>query len=224
MIKVSNQVPQAYTDESRDFQLLEHLFDAVANGSRAGIDGMRQQNGMHEDSRLLRLSACTLGFSPRHAYSDRDLLYLCETFKDIVRKKGSKTAIDYAVNMLMRAQNIRGDHSVDVVNCSTDGSIVYKITVSVPSELTDVSMLDDLFDYILPAGYVYSINRHATSGTSASIVIPISVSVSESSGTDEEKSDMSSKLSSVPTPSSSAAEVDAGDINISTVVGSVKSK
>lgn len=224
MISTAKQVPSVYTDESRDFQLLEHLFDAVANASRAGIDGMTQMNGKHEDSRFLKLSEYTLGFSQRHEATDNSRKLLCASFKDIVRNKGSKTAVDMAVNMLMRSQNIHEEYSVAVVNVDDHGNVFYSIRISVPYSLTDISMLEDLFDYILPAGYVYSIYRQKSISVEESTLVPIAMSETGKSLTDAENSDMSSKLDSVPVPTASAEVVHSGDMNTTTVVGSVKNK
>ena len=103
---------------------------------------------------MLDLLAKTLGFNSKHNYNTDDLVTLCNTFITILRDKGSLTSINEAVTALLNAQHIEEKFlvvdSIDDYNKKT-----HSVDIYVPKELTDLILLEDLFDYILPAGYTY---------------------------------------------------------------------
>lgn len=149
MIKLYDLLPKIYYDNSRDFQAIARSFEVLYNSIKTNADLINE-----EDITLVNLLASTLGFNVKHKYDSRDLYKICLVFHDIIKLKGSKSAILMAVNTLLNAQNI--DAVPDVF---TKNNV---IEIHIPIELEDTILLEDLFDYILPAGSVY---RFVYSGT-----------------------------------------------------------
>lgn len=157
MVRTETQVPSNYYTRSRDFQLLGRLFDLSMNSSKDYADSVRGcADGTALDGRMLSLLAKTVGFDCRDGHAASDLLMACRGFKSIMRRKGSEQAVIDCVSLLMRAQNV--DDAFDVTISNKDGDAdVHEVLVLVPKELSDVTLLEDLLDYVLPAGYVLNI-------------------------------------------------------------------
>lgn len=148
MIRTKYLVPEIYTRESRSFQLFGHLYDLITNYSKMCIDSMENNPiSKNTDYKLLDLMTSTIGFESKHNYNVADLFALCLSFETIIKYKGSKTAIEYACNVLLNAQGIDTQVDIDYTD--------YLVSVYIPSTLTDIILLEDLFDYILPAGFNY---------------------------------------------------------------------
>lgn len=156
MLRTKELVPSVYYNQSRDFQFLGRTLDVVFNYLKMNIDlmsGLPLSDNL--DNKLIPLLAKTLGFTIKHEYNTQDLLCLCKVFSELVRNKGTKQAIEKAVLTLMNSQNISGYMEVDVINNDSGDLSPYTIYIYLPSEVTDRILLEDLFDYILPAGYDY---------------------------------------------------------------------
>ena len=148
MLKTKNLIPEMYYNQSRDFQLIGRAFDVAMNYTKMNADLMRGLPlSNNSDYHMILLTASSLGFETKHQYIAKDLQNICSVFRDLVKDKGTKSAIERAVRTLMNAQNIDGTPSVEIDN------INYVIKVYVPAGLQDLILLEDLFDYILPAGY-----------------------------------------------------------------------
>jgi len=159
MIKTELLVPCNYYTRSRDFQLLGRVLDCVFNSAKSYSD-MIQYNTICEntDKRLLDLVTRTVGFETKRKYDELDLFVLCNTFKSILRNKGTLPAVEDCVRVLLKAQNIHKPFRVYDLSDEDSGSDKpFKLEILVPDELTDLALLEDMLDYILPAGYIYSI-------------------------------------------------------------------
>ena len=157
MIKTQNLVPEVYYNYSRDFQFLGRALDVIFNYAKMNADlisgGPMSAN---LDDNLVLLLTKTLGFETKHQYNAQDLRNICGVFASLIRDKGTKTAIERAVKTLMNAQNISGYNQVDIINKATEsGDVDYTVKIYIPSDLKDLVLLEDLLDYILPAGYDY---------------------------------------------------------------------
>ena len=106
------------------------------------------------DPRLLDLLALTLGFKSKHEYNTKQLAALCSIFPFVLRNKGSKLAIETACNALLNAEGITKEASIEVSNQT--------VSIFLPSELSDLNLLKDLLNYILPAGMSCSLVQEAT--------------------------------------------------------------
>lgn len=150
MIKVYDKTPKIYSNLSRDFQLLGHIYDAIFNSVKTNID-MIAHNPLSKNSdiKLLDLLAKTLNFESKHNYNAEDLYALCTAFKTIIKKKGTKSAVEDCINLLLKAQDISKNAYVSI------NKDVSAIEIWVPYELKDIILLEDMLDYILPAGYNY---------------------------------------------------------------------
>ena len=159
MIKTKNLVPDIYYDQSRDFQFLGRTLEVVFNYLKTNID-LVKENPVSKNSseKMVNLLSKTVGFDTKHLYSTQDLKAICEVFSDLVRKKGSKEAIENACKTLMSVQNVGGDPRV-VEAKDENLNRLYMLNIYVPSDLKDIVLLEDLFNYILPAGYDYRFIR-----------------------------------------------------------------
>lgn len=135
------------------------VLDCVFNSAKSYSD-MIQYDVIckNTDKRLLDLVTRTVGFETKRKYDELDLFVLCTTFKSILKNKGTILAVEECVKMLLRAQNIHKQCRVYDVKSEIEGSDKpFKLEILVPDELTDIALLEDMLDYVLPAGYIYSI-------------------------------------------------------------------
>lgn len=152
MFKTRESTPRYYSNVSRDFQLLGHLFDCVISNVRQGVEGVSNAPfNKNIDGNLLTLVQSTLGLTITHKYSSQSLLAMCSNFKNILYWKGSKTSIEECVKTLLNAQNLKEEYRVEVSNSD------YHVDIRIPTSMQDVELLEDLLNYILPVGYTYSI-------------------------------------------------------------------
>ena len=159
MIDTLKITPSIYSKESRDYQLIGRLYNAVFNYTKMSIDGMNNfPLSKDSDKRFLDLVAKTIGFESKHSYNTENLYALCSSFKKIVSHKGTKKAIEELLSVLLNSQNINKLFKVDVYTNNNTGKFKpYSIVIYVPTELKDIIMLEDMMNYILPAGFVYEI-------------------------------------------------------------------
>ena len=155
LIKFQDLTPEVYYKRSRDFQYIGRLFDLVLNNAKMNTDIISSLPlNPDMDPRLLDLLALTLGFKSKHEYNIKQLAALCSIFPFVLRNKGSKLAIETACNALLNAEGITKEASVEVSNQT--------VSIFLPSGLSDLNLLKDLLNYILPAGMSCSIVREAT--------------------------------------------------------------
>ena len=153
MINIKNQVPNIYYDASRDFQILGHLYEVVLNYVKTNADMLYLlPNGIEEDTRATELLATTLGFKLRRNYDKEQLAALVSIFPQILKTKGTITAINLAGNALVKASGVPGEFSTELEN--------QVLTIKIPIELSDITLFVDLLPYILPFGIRVSIVRN----------------------------------------------------------------
>jgi hypothetical protein len=149
MILTQKQVPSVYYEHSRDFQLLGRLWDLVLNYIKTNSELLYNLPiSDNSDERLLDLMTMTLGFKSKHKYNNQQLKALCSCFIKIIKNKGNITSITDACNTLVAAEGIKEVIYIDTSELTTKN----KIILYTPQELSDINLLKDLFDYILPAG------------------------------------------------------------------------
>ena len=162
MIKVQRNVPDYYYDESRDFQLIGRIFESVLNHSKTATDIIvNTPLSQNYDVSLIDLVTLTIGFESKRKYDVPNLMALISSFKSILKIKGTKKSIEDCVRVLLKAQNINEDFQV-VVDTSTSEvgeETIYNrdVLIYIPKEVKDVALLEDMLDYVLPAGFNYSI-------------------------------------------------------------------
>ena len=157
-MKVKDLVPEIYYKESRDFSYIGRLFEVLFNYLKTNVDLVGETFINNEiNASIVELVSTTLGFESKHQYQTKDLAALCSCFALLLRNKGNAQSISDAVTLLLHTQNIDDSftYDVDVEN--------HKFTIYVPSTMTDLVLLEDVFEYIFPTGWVYSF-RYKASG------------------------------------------------------------
>lgn len=165
MIDIRKSVPEYYYNESRDFQLLGRIFEGVLNYYKTATDNIENVPLSNDiDVALLDLVTKTVGFFSKTSFGADNLLMVTNTFKHLLINKGTLGAIESAIKLLLKAQNIEDDFDVIINNedYEEDDSVytpVFKreIIIYIPENLDDVSLLESILEYILPFGYNYTI-------------------------------------------------------------------
>ena len=145
MIRLQDLVPNVYYEKSRDFQFIGRLFDIVLNSVKTNSDTLYNlPSGKNKDERLLNLLAFTLGFQPRHHYNSKQLEAICSVLPLVIKNKGSLNAIIIATNAILHAEGLTQSLSYSIAPRES-------ITLYLPTQLSDLTLLSDLMNYILPA-------------------------------------------------------------------------
>ena len=160
MIKLQEYTPEIYYKQSRDFQYIGRLYDLVLNSVKTNTDMIYSvPESDAAGSKMIDLLALTLGFKPKHNYSIKQLSAICSIFSIILRNKGNISAIEITCNTLLHSEGIWKDCRIEHDQTNPDKQ--YLLELFIPQELTDLNLLRDLLDYILPAGMTCNIIRTA---------------------------------------------------------------
>jgi len=145
MIKLEELTPKVYYKQSRDFQFIGRLYDLVLNSIQTNTELTNYLPlDRNTDQQLLNLAAFTLGFKLKHNYNIAQLTALCNVFSYALKNKGNIKSIISVCDAVLNAEGIRS--STTYAQNGTD------LILYLPSTLTDITLLRDLLDYILPAG------------------------------------------------------------------------
>lgn len=147
MIKTQNLIPEIYYKESRDFQLLGRIYDIIYNYAKTNVDLVLD----NDESYLLDLLVRTLGFYPTHNYDTKNLKAIASIYSELIRCKGSKKAIEILVNTILRANDIEAKAEI----ISNEG--VVEIYLYLDQTSTEIVLIEELLDYILPVNQTYQI-------------------------------------------------------------------
>ena len=159
MIDVIKQTPIEYSKQSRDYQLIARLYTAIYNLTKMYIDDMNVWE-TDIDNKLTTLRSRTLNFVPNHHWDLDDLDAVISYFKYIMRKKGTTTALIFALNILLRIRKLHGEISEQRGTLEIKGNM---IIVKIPQRLTSLGVVEDLFSYLIPAGMTYRIIEYQES-------------------------------------------------------------
>jgi hypothetical protein len=160
MIDFKKLYPSVYYDKSRDFQLIGRTYEIVFNYLKTGVDTIKHDPlTTDSDEQLLDLMSYTLGFKPKHKYNTTQLVAICSALMLIMKNKGSIKSIEYALAALLKAEGITDEGTIHVDYSKNI------LTIYCPSQLSDIVLLNDLLDYILPAGLSYNITRQSQTTT-----------------------------------------------------------
>lgn len=151
LIKTENLVPSVYYKHSRDFQVLGRAYDIIFNYIKSNTDTIHNLPlSSKSDRRLLELMCSTLGFKIKHTYNEQQLYAICTMFTTLIKNKGTLKAVEDTVNILLEVDNI--EEPAEVVLSEDNTSV----DIYLPAEI-NLTLLYDLFDYIMPAGISYNI-------------------------------------------------------------------
>lgn len=157
LIDIIKQTPREYSAQSRDYQVIARLYTALFNISKMYIDDMEIWNS-NIDNKLTNLRSKTLNFHIKHSWDEDDLEAVTSCFKFLMRNKGATKALEYCINILMKIENVKGeliDQPVTINN--------YTVTIKIPESLLTIGIVEDLVEYLLPAGLTYNIIRYKSS-------------------------------------------------------------
>ena len=155
VIQMHNNVPDIY-NTSRDFQLLERLYDLTFNGSAFDsytIEDITSTENIR--TCLLSLLAKKLGFFTNQSFNDDELRKTLQAFPYLLKNKGTKKAIEEAVNVFADIKQIKSAPIVRIYTKSETDA--YTVTVLLDVEKVDTTLLEEIFKYILPVGWLYKI-------------------------------------------------------------------
>ena len=145
MIKLEELTPKVYYNQSRDFQFIGRLYDLVLNSIKTNTELVNYLPlDRNTDQQLLNLMAFTLGFKLKHNYNTAQLTALCNVFSYALKNKGNIKSIVSVCDAVLNAEGIRANTSYALHDT--------ELILYLPSTLTDITLLRDLLDYILPAG------------------------------------------------------------------------
>lgn len=156
MIRAQDLTPSIYYKESRDFQLFGRLYDIVFNYVKTNVDLMENfPINAHTDSKLIELLARTLGFNNKLNYRNDDLNAICNVFISLIRDKGSLRSIKSLVRTILNVSDINKNHLVSMNTASK----YPLIEIHVPDVVSnsEIKLLEDVLEYILPIGVCYDI-------------------------------------------------------------------
>ena len=163
LIRLQNKVPPVYVEDSRDFQLFCRLYDMVINGLKYDIDGIsRLVNTKTCKSTTLQLLQTKLGFFTNKHLTDEALRYILDSFILLIRKKGTKEAIEQAVYMFLKINSLETAIKVDIINGTPSKAQKLKygqhitdhcVVIGIESSVRDTTPLYEVLKYIVPFGY-----------------------------------------------------------------------
>lgn len=156
MIKMQDLTPEVYFNNSRDFQLIGHLFDLVLNATKTEAEILFSLP-LSENSpdQLLNLMAMTFGLKlDMTKYTATQLRAICSIAPKMMKTKGSLQAVHYLIAALMRTEGSSEEYLVE-----QDKLNPYHITILLPTQAKHKIILDEILPYILPAGMTYSIKQ-----------------------------------------------------------------
>lgn len=190
-MKIDRLVPEVYYKESRDFSYIGRLFEIVCNymKTQADLVGVPLQSE-YINADLIELAAKTVGFETKHTYINKDLLALVNNFADIIKEKGSIASVEKAVRLLSRCHNLKIS-SLGAVTINKEDP--YKLNILLPYGTSDVVLLEDLLNYILPTGWLYEIEYGDAAAENPETTMPSNTdSVTIVSYAEDEAADLSS--------------------------------
>ena len=160
VFRLQNNVPRVYVKESRDFQVLCRIFDALHGGVMYDITSMQSLiSPLKIDDTLLRLYATKVGFFTNAELGDKVLRYIVAAFPYIIKNKGNKIGIEQAVAAILKAENIPEKFGVPITSIVEIDNTNYVITVYAPLAVINKKALKEVLKYIIPTGYDYKISN-----------------------------------------------------------------
>lgn len=155
LIRLQNNTPETYQNQSRDFQLLCRLYDCIVNGVKFDIDSMVHLINTDDcNTKLLQLLQTKLGFFSDKDITDDDLRYVLKAFPVIIKNKGSFLAIKQAVWVYLKIQHIDTDVTITITD--KDDILPCLVQIGIKSSFRDTTILDELLKYILPTGFGFT--------------------------------------------------------------------
>lgn len=153
--RIIEHVPDSYTHNSRDFQMMCNVVDYTNGSVNHYSDSMTSVlSAKHCPTSLLMLLKKKLGFLSGD-YLDADALRsILQVFPVLLKNKGSIKGIQLAVLIFIKYLHIGDTYDVQII--SSDGSRnspnSYLVKIGLPVKVDDIRLLKDLLEYVIPAG------------------------------------------------------------------------
>lgn len=164
VFRLQEHAPDAYTRKSRDFQLLCNVFDCMNGGVKFDIDSIRDITDTHYcNDKLLNFLQTKLGFFTSHPMTAQTQRIILKAFPYIIKNKGSRKGIEQAIQVFLKTQGIYGKVSVSPNNkqlvTDVDTGLshienIYVVELGIQSKSLETSLLTEILNYIIPAGYI----------------------------------------------------------------------
>ena len=159
MFRLQNNTPEAYTNNSRDFQLFCRLYDTINNGVRFDINTMTNiLDPLQINDRMLNLLCTKMGFFTRENIPDNVLRVILDSFPYAVKYKGSVRGIKYAVSSILKLEGTFEDPEVIIDNEN------YTIQIYTAVKIKNKKALQEYLKYIIPLGYTVTIEQYTKYG------------------------------------------------------------
>lgn len=156
IIKMHKNVPDIYTT-SRDFQVLLNLQSLVFSGNKFDIDTIEDITSTKNiRSSLLSLLAQKVGFFTNYSFDDEELRQILIAFPYLLKNKGSIEAIRGAVNTFLHIKHLQIESDIEIRR--KEDVDAYTVVISIESSFMDTTILEEIFRYILPVGWDYSVH------------------------------------------------------------------
>lgn len=117
LMRLQNNVPEVYVEESRDFQLLCRIFDAMINGVKFDIDTVAEITDTKIcNNRILSLLESRVGFFSDTTLDDESLRYIIKSFSYLLPNKGTFTGIKDAIYVFLKTQRLDSNIQIQISN------------------------------------------------------------------------------------------------------------
>lgn len=161
-IRLQDLTPEVYTSESRDFQILCRLYDSIFNAIKYDTDSMKYlTDSRYIRSGVLPLLQTKLGFLTKKSLDDSAVRYVLRVFPELLRGKGSLSAIKKLLNMCLKINNIQGDFTISYSDSATviNGIVIdaHTVIIGLDTILKNTELINEIAKYILPAGFSFYI-------------------------------------------------------------------
>lgn len=165
MFRIQDNVPDVYINESRDFQLISRLYDLLFSGVKYDIDSMvNVLDATLIKENMLQLLCTKIGFFPRVDIDANVLRYIIASFPYIIKNKGNKLGIQYAINAILKAENNPlsvGKPRIEIINSEASvNQQPYTVYIYTNIDIYNKLALDEVLRYVLPIGSAYQVNRY----------------------------------------------------------------
>lgn len=158
VFKTRNNVPEVYTNRSRDFQLISNTLDCIYNYLLSNKSKMDYLDDIEVvDSKLLDLLKDYLGFFTDQYYPENLLRSILINFPAMIKNKGNYNGVKIAVEALQNAFTnisfidiIRKEENKDGASLTGYDNSIFEI--STDGVVISQNYIDDVLSYVLPIG------------------------------------------------------------------------
>lgn len=162
MIKTQKMTPEVYYNTSRDFQLFGRLYDVIFNYLKNNSNAINDiTTNLNPNQKILELMCNTLGFKTTHVYDNNQLSALCSIFLSCMKGKGTAKSVLLLLRMVCCIENSTEEPQI-IYGYNTDS-----LTITLPADVSNLTLVRDVLNYIMPAGTSYELITQSMKGFDA---------------------------------------------------------